>query len=170
MKLKKKHFKELKEIAKTVNEIVPGTGVRIDKLIADIESVQKPTDEVIYEMYRKNMEDRRDGKSMFAASTDNGTQFKGLRAQVKQYDTLPGEITDAVSDIEQFLLSTIEEKPLDWREPKIGDIGYFWDEPCLSSTYGKLNLIGEAYPVKYRVVLDGKFYKWYNNFSKTPQS
>lgn len=41
MKLKKKHFKRLKDIAVVVNQIFPGTGAQLDKLIADIESVQK---------------------------------------------------------------------------------------------------------------------------------
>lgn len=45
MKLKKRQFTKLQQIAFTVNQILPGTGVALDKLIADIESVQKPKEE-----------------------------------------------------------------------------------------------------------------------------
>jgi len=41
MKIKRKQFTRLKEIAESVNQVLPGTGIKLDRLIADIESVQK---------------------------------------------------------------------------------------------------------------------------------
>ncbi len=160
MKLKKKHFKKLKEIAVAVNQIMPGTGIRLDKLIADIESVQKPTDEAIYEMYRKEAETSflKEGKAMVAASTDDGTEFKGGLRGVVESVTNPNEISG-------FLDSALV---LSNTDPKIGDVGYFWDEPCISAVFGKIDLILESFPVKYQVVLNGEFVRKFSNFSKTP--
>lgn len=50
MKLKKKHFKRLQEIAKETNEnrVFGMTGIRLNRLIADIELVQKPKEEFAF--------------------------------------------------------------------------------------------------------------------------
>lgn len=45
MKLKKRQFARLKDIAEAVNHVLPGTGIQLDKLIAEIESVQKVKEE-----------------------------------------------------------------------------------------------------------------------------
>lgn len=49
MKIKKKQFKELKEIVDSVNNIVPGTGIRLNKLISEIESIQKISTKTVKE-------------------------------------------------------------------------------------------------------------------------
>ncbi len=164
MKLKKKHFKKLKEIAVSVNQIVPGTGIRLDKLIAEIESVQKdPVEDLIYAMHRKDVENniQKESDAMVAASTDDSTTTEGLRKYlVDSTGWRPLEFGG--SDFAK----TIDTDP----DPKIGDVGYFWDEPCISAVFGKLVSISGtiAVPVKYKVVLNGEFVRYYKNFSKTP--
>ena len=163
MKLKKRQFARLKDIAEEVNHIIPGTGIKLDKLIADIESVQKvktigiqtvqenpvPLNSIyafaagdIFDKHRKSVEDsiRKEHESMVAAITDESTTFNG-------------GLRDAVEALS---------------EPKIGDVGYFWDESCVSAVFGKIDLILESFPVKYQVVLNGEFVRNYSNFSKTP--
>lgn len=157
MKLKKKYFKRLKDIAVAVNQIVPGTGVRLDKLIAEIESVQKvktiqerplnKTAAFLEACHRHQQEyyanALKEGESMVASSTDEGTEFKG-------------GLRDLVG---------VESGP------KIGDVGYFWTNGN-DIRYGKLKEIsssefkGKSYKV-YRISnSDGC--ESYTNFSKTP--
>lgn len=239
MKLKKKHFKRLKDIAVAVNEIVPGTGVRLDKLIAEIESVQKVKEEFslididqlrkdtvkekvkigpdsvaninnsrpsiqdkkkykeyimdrVYSQHRKDVENniQKEGEAMVAASTGEGTYTEGLRKYLsdstdwKPLEFGGSDFTKTVdasilkeepnngileikkgSEIEKFLDDALV---LSNKDPKIGDVGYFWDDPCISAVFGKLDLVLESYPVKYQVTLNGDFVRNFPNFSKTP--
>jgi len=97
MKIKKQQFARLKDIAESVNYMLPSTGIKLDRLIADIESVQKPKTETvqekpinfsphytfasgnIFDEQRKAVDDyiRKQGESMVAASIDDSTEFKG---------------------------------------------------------------------------------------------
>jgi len=45
MKIKKRQFARLKDIAESVSQVMTGTGIKLDKLIADIESIQKQKEE-----------------------------------------------------------------------------------------------------------------------------
>jgi hypothetical protein len=156
MKIKKKHFKRLQEIAEKLNHELNYSGMSLSDLITDIESVQKqktvqkiPSSSNfiyatvagnIFDEHRKSVEDciRKEGEAMVAASTDESTTFKGgLREAV---ETLA--------------------------KPKIGDVGYFWDE-CL----------GMNGPIRYDILSDintnrrnmfGTNGVWFPNFSKTP--
>lgn len=165
MKLKKKHFKRLKQISKDANEVgcFGLIGIQLDKLIAEIESVQKvktvqerPISTTgfigsveysgnFFDQHRKDVEANilKESESMVAASTDEGTEFKG-------------GFRDLVG---------VESGP------KIGDIGYFWTTGN-DIHYGKLKEIislefkGKSYKV-YRISnSDGC--EFYTNFSKTP--
>lgn len=184
MKLKKKHFKRLKEIAVAVNQVFPGTGVRLDKLIAEIESVQKlPVEDLIYAMHRKDVKANilKEGEAMVAASTDEGTEFKGgLRAQMKQYETLPGEGLNPIHQalkiglqIQKELIDKSKSNKisnllddalvLSNKDPKIGDVGYFWDNDINGVYYCILKEIKPNGDYVARTSL-GTF----NHFSKTP--
>lgn len=117
MKIKKKHFKKLKEIAVAVNQIVPGTGIRLDKLIAEMESVQKvPVQDLIYAMHRKDVEDniQKESDAMVAAS---GNLIKLTR--------------DSKIPVPE------QSNP----DPKIGDVGYFWITDTSFVSYGKISEI-----------------------------
>ncbi len=158
MKLKKKHFKKLKEIAKAVNEIVPGTGARLDKLIAEIESVQKEKIETIQEKpitgtaafldacikHQKEVEDsiQKERDSIAAAS--------GFVASVSNNDkstTFDGGLRAAVETL---------------ADPKIGDVGYFsTGSPNNHITYSRIR---DYNGNKYQDIHGD----WYCGFSKTP--
>lgn len=159
MKLKKKHFKRLQEIAEKLNHELNYSGMSLSDLITDIESVQKPKTETVQESplnttgFIGNIEFSgnifndairaefsksymRQGESMVASSTDQSTEFKG-------------GLRDAVED-----------------EYKVGDVGYFWGSGNveLPVLYGVLKEIDitQEYPF---ITTTGQYR---SNFSKTP--
>jgi hypothetical protein len=177
MKLKKKHFKKLKEIKEEVwgKGYFGLLGERLNNLIIDIESVQKPkfkSDwlgdldnhfvdktskvETIQEKPITGTTSFLDACTKFQEDfyenllnegrTDNSTEFKGgLRSIV--------ESNDGVSFLENYEYA-----------PKIGDVGYFWDdeEPKLIE-YGILKEIREdEFPFKSHLEVYTRY------FSKTP--
>lgn len=142
MKIKKKHFKKLKEIAVAVNQILPGTGIRLDKLIAEMESVQKvPVQDLIYAMHRKDVEDNihKESDAMVAAS---------------------GNLVKLTRD------SKIPVPEQSNPDPKIGDVGYFWDSIKQGVYYGILGTISKFEVFKYIPL--GYKGNQFKNFSKTP--
>lgn len=150
MKLKKRQFARLKDIAEAVNTngVFGLTGIKLDKLIADIESVQKvkmvqevPLNKTaaFLEVCAKYQEEfyanhLKQGEAMVAASTDETTTFKG-------------GLRDAVEALS---------------EPKIGDVGYFnLGSPSAPVVYGRMrNFTGNNYQDTHG--------NWYRGFSKTP--
>lgn len=134
MKLKKKHFKKLKEIAVVVNEIVPGTGIRLDKLIAEIESVQRV----------------------------KTIQEKQLRTPI--YPVPDSVHKGLMSDIRNRILRGVMYVPD--TDPKIGDVGYFWDSIKQGVYYGILGTISKFEVFKYIPL--GYKGNQFKNFSKTP--
>lgn len=169
MKLKKRQFARLKDIT----EGLGGTlRPQLDQLIADIESVQKvkaiqerplnKTAAFLEVCHRYQQEYYanvlKEGEAMVAASTDTGTEFKGgLRDAVEALlDPNPNDISDFLDDA--LVLSN--------KDPKIGDVGYFWDTIGHGVYYGILESIQELshfpyFPVNHK----GNQFK---NFSKTP--
>ena len=105
MKLKKKHFKKLKEIAVAVNQIFPGTGVRLDKLIAEIESVQKVKNQC---NYFNNLSKAIENREPIKIKTSSGRPLNGI-AEIEKG-----------SEIEKFLDDALV---LSNKDPKIGDVG-----------------------------------------------
>jgi len=98
MKLKKKHFARLKEIAEKLNHELNYSGLLLSDLITDIESVQKakaveekPLNKTaaFLEVCAKHQEELyanhlKQGESMVAASTDTSSPFtRGLRDAVE---------------------------------------------------------------------------------------
>lgn len=149
MKLKKKHFKRLQEIAKETNEngIFGMTGIRLNTLITDIELVQKP----------KTVQEKPLSWSSFG---DRHVESAGNIFD-QQKDPYPSYISDFLD--EALVLSN--------KEPKIGDVGFFWTTGS-DTRYGKIKEIsssefkGETYTV-YRIdQSDGC--EFYVHFSKTP--
>jgi hypothetical protein len=162
MKLKKKHFKRLKEIAEKLNHELNYSGLLLSDLITDIESVQKDKTSMVetiqekpitgtaafLEACAKHQKDfyenvLNEGRTQVAASIDNSTEFNGgLRG-----------VVEALA------------------EPKIGDVGYFWTTGN-DIMYGIIKEIsssefkGESYIV-YRIS-DSDGCEFYTNFSKTP--
>jgi len=155
MKLKKKHFARLKEIA-----LGMGGPWRpdLDALITDIESVQKPKTvqekplnlsdffkRMAHYDHRKSVFNNitKEGESMVAASTDDSTEFKGgLRDMLeslreaqdrheKEIDAIHREADEAILSIKKDAYNT---------EPKIGDVGYFWDRIGHGVYYGILEI------------------------------
>ncbi len=145
MKLKKRQFTKLQQIAFTVNQILPGTGVQLDKLIADIESVQKPKEEFgffdadqlkkdfssgspFYESLKEEARDIffKEGKNAVENSLSDRRSTKGIRNKLRNLDpSICRKINGVMdvetgSDLEKFLDPLIA--------PQIGDIGYFWDD------------------------------------------
>lgn len=162
MKIKKRQFARLKDIAEEVNTcgVFGLTGLKLGKLIADIESVQKrKVEDMIYAMHRKDVENniQKEGESMVAASANEGTYTEGLRKYLSDSkDWKPLEFGG--SDFTK----TVDADP----DPKIGDIGYFWDTIGHGVYYGILESIEKLshfpyFPVNHK----GNQFK---NFSKTP--
>jgi hypothetical protein len=166
MKLKKKHFKRLKEIAEKLNHELNYSGLLLSDLITDIGAVQKvkPPHEfetvhekpitgtaAFLEACVKYQEEfyanyLKQGESMVAASTDESTTTKGIR------DSLKALVKD---DVVVFMENYDTE-------PKVGDVGYF-------STGSPSNHITYSRIIDY----DGNKYQdihgdWYRFFSKTP--
>ncbi len=170
MKLKKRQFARLKDIAESVNHVLPGTGIKLDQLIADIESVQKvktvqekplkrevyerPSDfmERIYDQHRKDV--RNDFIKQGASSYDPNAPFiRGLRDAVEaRSKPNPNNISDFLDEV--LVLSN--------KEPKIGDVGFFWDsDPNYYTVYGKIS------DLKVNS-FQHESGNWFNYFSKTP--
>lgn len=229
MKLKRKHFARLKEIAEEINEsgVFGLTAIKLNKLIADIESVQKPKtikeepiwdsieskigegkeyksiddyiekyfksrSEKVQELMTRNVEPKewftnpnkdsgspyieslkeeardmlfKEGKNAVENSLSDRRSTKGIRNKLRNLDPSLGRKLNGVMDVET---GSDLEKFLDpLMAPQIGDIGYFWDEPCLSAVYGKLDLIAGLSP-RYQVTLNGEFVRAFTHFSKTP--
>ena len=186
MKLKKRQFARLKDIAEAVNHVLPGTGIQLDKLITDIESVQKTKEEfaftdidqlqkefgniktvqekplsfddfvkeTIFDNHRKSVYDyiRKQGKPT-TIGIDGVAEFKGGLRDVVELGPTPKEISDFLD--EALVLSN--------KEPKIGDVGFFWYDASDFVFYGILSDIKEDKEIKYMSNAGTYMY-----FSKTP--
>jgi hypothetical protein len=167
MKLKKKHFKRLQEIAKKLNHELNYSGLLLSDLITDIGAVQKVKPPHEFKTFQEkpltgtaaflevcaNYQEEfyanylKQGEAMVAASTDESTTTKGIR------DSLKALVKD---DVVVFMENYDTE-------PKIGDVGFFWGEPLTFVYYGRLIDIITKNGVEY-VTNTGT----YSNFSKTP--
>lgn len=158
MKIKKRQFTRLKDIAEEVNTcgVFGLTGLKLGKLIADIESVQnRPVEDMIYAMHRKDVENniQKEGEAMVAASINEGTYTEGLRKYLSDStDWKPLEFGG--SDFTK----TVDVDP----DPKIGDVGYFnLGSPNAPIVYGRIrNFTGNKYQDMHG--------NSYCGFSKTP--
>ena len=135
MKLKKRQFTKLQQIAFTVNQILPGTGIQLDKLITDIESVQKPKtikEEPLVGAYIESLkEEARDmffneGKNAVENSMSDRRSTKGIRNKLRNLDPSIVRKINGVMDVETG--SDLEKFLNPLMAPQIGDVGYFWDE------------------------------------------
>ena len=147
MKLKKKHFKKLKEIAVAVNQIVPGTGILLDKLIAEIESVQKVKEEfalIDIDQLRK----------------DVVKQIVEKPLRTPNYPVPDSVHKEMMSDVRNQNFREFMHAPD--TDPKIGDVGYFsTGSPSNHITYSRIRNYTDN---KYQDIHGD----WYVGCSSTP--
>ena len=172
MKLKKRQFTKLQQIAFTVNQILPGTGIQLDKLITDIESVQKPKtikEEPLVGAYIESLKEEardmffKEGKNGLENSMSDRSTTKGIRNKLRNLDQSIGRKINGVMDVETG--SDLEKFLNPLMAPQIGDVGYFWDNIAEYGVvrYGVLKSISKGNKEPYRVNDS-----CYENFSKTP--
>lgn len=179
MKLKKRQFARLKDISEEINTsgMFGLGGVKLDKLIADIESVQKVKEEfslIDIDQLQKDLKKEKvktiKEKPLSTTGFVGNVEFSGnifndsirqefSKSYIRQGESMVAASTDETTIFKGGLRDAVEALA----EPKIGDVGFFWGEPLTFVYYGRLIDIITKNGVEYATSTGT-----YSNFSKTP--
>jgi hypothetical protein len=193
MKLKKKEFDRLIKIVYSVSyfdgideikDILAKVGMRYENNPKTVQ--EKPLDfmEQLFNEHRKDVEN--DFIKQGASSYDPNIPFtRGLRDAL---EAVAGQKTerplrfshlgfksywnDFYSDLKEKV-KELEKEPIgvSVTDPKIGDLGYFWDKDSdPHAIYGKISIIlpGPVGGMRYGILFHREELVYYKNFSKTP--